>query len=287
MINPYLVARLQIGLIQAAQFIRTPAPWLKNAKMVLRDESGHFASEGGKANRKVTVVTKPKAFQFPGVEDFQNAELTALKTSAGSSQYATCEIKGQKYFLKRRTGVFQDGAVKEELSTKISQILGVSDRIIPAKQVKIGFKEYTVSPFVEGENLLEVDKPIRELLDDKSVIKLSLYEYAIANGDLNEGNFQITKKGLMIGDHEATFSSMGDFEGPLAEAFEEVASKVSKADLDAVIKKEPDILAAISDLVEDEGLAVACRRTISQRMNVLKKISTSEDIGESVRQIIA
>ena len=288
MLNRYLIAQLQVEfalLIQAAQLIRTPAPWLKNARTVLRDESGHFASEGGKA-RKVSVVTKPGVFQFPSVEDFKKAELTRVTTSAGSSQYATCEIKGNKYFLKQRRGGFSDVAVKEELSTKISQILGVDEHIIPAQRVNIKYKEYTASPFIKGENLLEVDKPIREALDDKSVIKLSLYEYAIANGDLNEGNFILTKKGMKIADHEATFSSLGTFEGPLADAFQEVAPKVTKADLDAVTSKEAEILKVIKDTVEDEDLVQMYSRTVKQRMGTLKDIAQSGNIDKEMWRLI-
>ncbi len=290
MFNPYQLAQLQhqLVLLQAA-LVRYPAPWFKKAaKVVLRDESGQFASESS----KVVKGTPPsvrirKVGGFPPIAQFEEATLTPLKTSAGSSKYYTTDIEGQKYFLKRRDNAFfEDAAVKEELSTEISKVMGIEKYVIPSKHVEIKRRDYSVSPFVEGENLFEVDTPLTELLNEKEITKLGLFDFVIANGDRNEGNFYVTKDGLKLADHEATFSSLGAFEGELADAFRDLGGKVSKDDIQSVISKEHEILGAIPKIVIDEDLIKIYTRTVQGRLDALKMIASSPDIGKAISQMM-
>jgi len=291
MLNPYNLtqAQCQLVLLQAA-LVRYSAPWLKNAKVVLRDESGHFASQstpkvsGAPPSARVRTTS---GVDFPEAGRFQDAELSPLKTTAGSSNYFTTEIEGKKYFLKRRnSSSFSDAAKKEELATEIAKEMGIEKYIIPSKHVEIKRRDYSVSPFTEGENLFEVDQTIPELLNDKEITKLGLFDYVIANGDRNEGNLYVTKQGLKLADHEATFSSMGDFEGELADAFRNISGKIAKEDIQAVIDKEEAILATVSKTVEDEDLAKLYTRTVKARLATLKTIVASPDTGKAINQLM-
>jgi len=292
MLNPYdlIQAQCQLALLQAA-LVRYPAPWYKKAqRVVLRDESGQFASEASKritAPRPSAKARTPRGFAFPSVGQFEEATLTPLKTTAGSSRYYTTEIDNQKYFLKRRDNAFfEDAAIKEELSTEISRVMGINDYVIPAKHLEIKRRDYSVSPFVEGENLFEVDTPLTGLLNEKEITKLGLFDFVIANGDRNEGNFYITKQGLKLADHEATFSSLAGFEGELADAFRNIGSKISREDIQSVIDKEDKILEAITKTVKDDDLVALYTRTVKGRLDALKVVASSPDIGQAVSQMM-
>jgi hypothetical protein len=295
MINPYdlMQAQCQLALLQAA-LVRYPALWYKTAqKSVLRDQSGQFASESSKRVARITGsppsarVRTLKTGGFPTVNQFEEAVLTPITTAAGSSRYFTTEIDNQKYFLKRRdSSLFKDAAAKEELATEISKVMGIEKYVIPSKYVEIKRRDYSASPFVEGENLFEVDTPLTELINEKEITKLGLFDYVIANGDRNEGNFHITKEGLKLADHEATFSNMSDFDGELADAFRGISAKIKKEDIQAVVASEKDILAAIPKIVKDPDLVEMYSQVVESRLDTLKAIASSPDIGKAINTLM-
>jgi hypothetical protein len=278
MLNSYdlIQARCQLALLQAA-LVRYPAPWLKSAKVVLRDESGHFASQTTKkvsGSPPSTKVRTGDTVEFPHPDRFRDAELTPLKTSAGSSSYFTADVDGQKYFLKRRnSSFFADSAAKEELATEVAKVMEIEKHVIPSKRVRIKGRDYSASPFTEGENLFETDKTVSELLSEKEITKLGLFDYVIANG---------TKEGLKLADHEATFTGLADFEGELADAFRAQAGKVTKQDIQSVLDKEDKLLKAIETTIEDEELAKVYARTVRGRLGALQTIANSPDIGKAI-----
>jgi hypothetical protein len=291
MLNPYdlVQAQCQLALLQAA-LVRYSAPWLKNAKVVLRDESGQFASQTRKATGSPPSirVRTGGATDFPLAERFQDAEMAVLKTSAGSSNYSTTEIDGKKYFLKRRNNSsFADAAAKEELATEVAKIMGIEKHVIPSKRMKIKGRDYSVSPFTEGENLFETDKTVSDLLTEKEITKLGLFDFVIANGDRNEGNLYVTQQGLKLADHEATFTSLGDFEGELADAFRDQKNKITKQDIQSVVDKQDKLLKAIEATVEDKDLAKMYTKTVRGRLGTLQAIADSPDIGKAIDHLMS
>lgn len=279
------IAQTQLALLEASALLKYAAPWRKVAKSVLRNEAGQFASEGKALGRATGKVSQ--TFEFASPEAFINANVTRIETKAGSSRFATCEIEGQKYFLKSRTGESGEiAAQQEELCSKIATTLGLGDYVIPAKKVKVQYKTYTASPHLENDTIFfEQDKTLRELIGDDGVKKIGLFDLLIGNGDRNGGNIFIGgKKGALFFDHEATFSRFPVFEGEVAEEFLEIADKVTKKDIEAILSKEQDILKAIAE-VPDQDAAKRYTQAVKNNLEILRDIAQSKDIAKEFRSL--